>query len=284
MSSVSENPLPAFEPDWLALREEADAEARATAALDPLRAHLAERGTGPGTHPLRVVDLGCGTGSQGRWLAPRLPGAQTWVLYDIDPGLLSTAGARMPTRSADGAPVRSRMCLRDLGSITGRDLLDVDLVTGSALLDVLTRDALESVADAVTGAGCAALFTLSVTGRVELFPSDPADPPLTTAFNAHQRRGGRLGPDAVGVAEEMFRERGHRTLTFTSPWRLGHDRAPLGLAWLRGWVGAAREQEPAAAPHGYLERRLGACGRGELGVIVHHTDLLVLPEGATEHP
>jgi SAM-dependent methyltransferase len=280
VSSVSDNP--AFAPDWLALREESDADARASAPLDPLRVHLAGRGSQARTRPIRIADLGCGTGSQGRWLAPRLSGAQQWVLYDIDPGLLSLAGAHMPALSADGSPVSARMCLRDLGSITEQDLAGVDLVTGSALLDLLTRGELAMVARAVAGAGCAALFTLSVVGRVELFPRDPDDPALTAAFNEHQRREGRAGPDAVEAASEVFAALGYRTLTFASPWRLCPERIPLTLAWLRGWVGAALEQDPGAAVGGYLERRLGECERGELGALVHHTDLLVLPEGAPE--
>src|SRR5690625_7190967 len=51
-----------FTPEWLTLRESADAEARATAPLSLLYGHG------------RVVaDLGCGTGSMGRWLSPLLP-------------------------------------------------------------------------------------------------------------------------------------------------------------------------------------------------------------------
>ena len=41
--------------------------------------------------PLLVHDLGSGTGSMVRWLAPRLPGPQHWVLHDRDPDLLAAA-------------------------------------------------------------------------------------------------------------------------------------------------------------------------------------------------
>ncbi|MFE7842124.1 SAM-dependent methyltransferase, partial [Streptomyces sp. NPDC057474] len=71
-----------YAPQWLELRESADADARAAELLDPLRIRLANlpgRATG-----LIVHDLGCGTGSMGRWLAPRLDGAQRWVLHDQD--------------------------------------------------------------------------------------------------------------------------------------------------------------------------------------------------------
>ena len=76
-------------PDWLALREPADAAARAADLVDRVRRRLA------GDAPAVIHDLGSGTGSMGRWLAPRLPGPQHWVLYDRDADLLARAAAGM---------------------------------------------------------------------------------------------------------------------------------------------------------------------------------------------
>ena len=42
-----------------------------------------------------IHDLGSGTGSMSRWLAPRLPGPQHWVLHDRDADLLARAAAGM---------------------------------------------------------------------------------------------------------------------------------------------------------------------------------------------
>jgi hypothetical protein len=64
---------PRYAPEWLELREPADAGARANDLLDPLRIRLANL---PGKGGIVIHDLGCGTGSMGRWLAPRLDGAQ----------------------------------------------------------------------------------------------------------------------------------------------------------------------------------------------------------------
>lgn len=253
---------PAFAPGWLALREGADAEARSTEPLPLLREHS------------RVIaDLGCGTGALGRWLAPRLPGPQHWVLFDRDPALLSLAGKNLP-----GVTVRTAE--RDLAALRAADLERCTLVAASALLDVLTAREVGTLAEAVVAAGCPALFTLSVVGRVELSPAVPEDARFTTAFNAHQRRGGRLGPDAGSFAAEAFQRLGAEVRTFPSPWRLGPGRAELIAAWLHGWVGAATEQEPGLAGRAYLERRLAQCAAGELSVTVHHTDLLVLPAEA----
>src|SRR4051812_30265179 len=84
---------------WLVLREPADAGARGPALVDHLTARL------PATDRHVIHDLGCGTGAMGRWLAPRLPGQQHWVLHDQDTDLLERAAANRPTHAAGGAAV-----------------------------------------------------------------------------------------------------------------------------------------------------------------------------------
>ncbi|WP_244375372.1 class I SAM-dependent methyltransferase [Streptomyces ficellus] len=273
---------PRYAPDWLALREPADAAARAGELLGPLRGHLGlDR---PRQDAVLVVrDLGCGTGSMGRWLAPRLGGPQHWVLHDHDAELLGLASGRMPRTGAGGGRVTVATRSGDIGRLTAAELAGTGLVTASALLDVLTRDEVDRLAAACAEAGCPALLALSVVGRVELTPADPLDGALGAAFNDHQRRlehGRRLlGPDAVAAARELFEARGMTVLTHSSPWRLGPGESALTAEWLRGWVGAAREQRPDLAPRAtaYLRRRLEACEAGELRAVVHHTDLLALP-------
>ncbi|MET7454247.1 class I SAM-dependent methyltransferase [Streptomyces sp. NPDC005574] len=265
-----------YAPEWLELREGADAGARSGDLLDPLRIRLANL---PGrSEGLVVHDLGCGTGSMGRWLAPRLDGAQHWILHDRDPYLLHFAAVASPRSAADGSRVTVETRRGDVARLTPDALAGAQLVTASALLDVLTREEIDTLATAVTGAGCSALLTLSVAGRVEFADADPMDAELAEAFNAHQRRGGLLGPDAVTAACESFSERGATVRLNPSPWRLGPAESALTAQWLRGWVGAAIEERPEleARADRYLRERLAACAAGELRVVVHHTDLLAL--------
>ncbi|GGU47752.1 methyltransferase domain-containing protein [Streptomyces lavendofoliae] len=280
---------PRFAPDWLALREPADAAARAAGLLDPLRSHL--RRVRPRQDAVLVVrDLGCGSGSMGRWLAPRLPGPQHWVLHDHDAALLGLAAARMPRAGAGGGRVTVSARQGDVGRLTAAELSGTGLVTASALLDLLTRDEVDALAAACAGAGCPVLLALSVAGRVELTPADPLDGAIGGAFNDHQRRldqGRRLlGPDAVTAARQVFEDRGMDVLVRSSPWRLGPGESALTAQWLRGWVGAAREQRPDLAPRAtaYLRRRLEACGAGGLDVVVRHEDVLALPATAPTGP
>jgi hypothetical protein len=251
--------------EWLALREPADAAARSTELVEPLRERLAAL-------PRIVVhDLGSGTGSMGRWLAPRLPGPQRWVLYDRDPDLLALA-------HDIGVPVETRQ--RDITRLTDDDLRDVSLITASALLDMFTADEVERFVRTCVRAGCPALLTLSVIGRVELTPADPLDAEIAGAFNAHQRRttGGRtlLGPDAVDAAARAFERHGVGVQVRPSPWRLGPEHAELAAEWFAGWLGAAVEQRPELAPRvaAYARRRMVEALDGRLGVVVHHHDLL----------
>jgi hypothetical protein len=236
-------------PEWLALREPADAAARS----GELAARLARRVRGP----LVIHDLGGGTGSMGRWLAPRLPGPQRWVVHDRDPDLL---------RLADGVETRES----DVTRLTPEDLAGASLVTASALLDLLTADELDRMLAACEGLPL--LLALTVTGRVTLDPPDPLDEQIGEAFNDHQRRAGRLGPDAVDAIVPRPR-RADTCERAASPWRLGPADAALTAEWLRGWVGAAHEQDPSLDADAYLERRLAQ----RLSVTVGHADVLVLP-------
>lgn len=271
-------------PDWLALREGADAAARSAELAELLRRFLATRDRPGG--PLVIRDLGCGTGAMGRWLAGRLPGPQRWILHDRDPGLLARAGTALPAVAADCSPVTAQPQHRDVTALRPADLTGTSLITASALLDLLTAGELDGLATACAETGCAALLALSVSGQVGLTPADPLDAAFAAAFDAHQRRrtGHRrlLGPDAGPAAIEAFSRRGAAVVARPSPWRLGPGQAELAQEWLRGWLGAACEQQPGLREQagGYLRRRLAGCAGGELRVVVGHVDVLALPASA----
>ena len=258
-------------PSWLDLRERADAAARSRDLVGALLARV------PAGGPLVIHDLACGSGAMGRWLAPLLARPQHWVLHDRDADLLALAARHVPA----GAAVETR--LSDVTQLGQDDLAGATLITASALLDLLTGDELSALAHSCAGAGCPALLTLSVSGRVQLSPPDQLDARVAAAFDAHQRRltprGRLLGPDAVDAAVDEFRRLGAEVLVRPSPWRLGAAERRLAEEWLTGWVDAACEQEPelAAEAELYRRRRLGEARAGKLGVTVDHADLLVLP-------
>ena len=104
--------------DWLALREPADAAARSAELADRLTLRP----------PLLVHDLGSGTGSMARWLAPRLPTPQHWVLHDRDAALLKLAVADPPGPAADGAAVTVEARRSDITRLAPGELAGASLV------------------------------------------------------------------------------------------------------------------------------------------------------------
>jgi hypothetical protein len=218
-----------------------------------------------------IHDLGGGSGAMGRWLAPRLPRPQRWIVHDVDADLLARAVADPPA----GAVVEPRRS--DITRLTHDDLAGASVVVASALLDLLTAD--ELVRTLRAAAGRPLLLALTVVGRVALVPPEPLDARVGTAFDAHQRRGGRLGPDAVAAAARALGATGAELLVRPSPWRLDTAHAELAAEWLEGWLAAACEQDPglAAEAGSYRDRRRAQAAAGELRVTVDHADLLVLP-------
>jgi SAM-dependent methyltransferase len=283
-------------PTWLAVREPADAAARSRELVDALvdalagtdpDADLAAAGRrrerrAPGRR-LVVHDLGCGTGSMSRWLAPLLPGPQHWVLLDRDADLLAVAATRVPERAAGGAAVTLESHQRDITRLGPDGLSGSDLVTASALLDMLTGAELDRFVRSCAAARCPVLVTLSVVGRVSLEPADPFDRQVEAAFNAHQRRtvGGHrlLGPDGARAAVDAFGRLGFDVLRRPSPWLLEAQDRELVREWFTGWLGAALEQDPSLVARAgtYAERRLAEASAGRLAVTVQHEDVLALP-------
>ncbi len=266
---------------WLALRAPADDRARSADLAHELARLLAP---GAESAPLILHDLGAGTGSMTRWLAPRLPGPQRWVLRDGDADIVEHLDLRTVVDAA-GRTIVSDVVVEHLASLPIDAFDGAAAVTASALLDVITEAEAAHVVAACVAAGTPALFSLSVTGTVRVRPAERPDDlerAIASAFDDHQRReaDGRrmLGPDAVALVGARFADAGWNVRTAATPWRLTRRDTALIGDWLDGWIGAALEQRPELAPAAaYRERRVAQVAAGRLHVTVAHEDLLAWP-------
>lgn len=284
-----------FSTEWLALREAFDRAAREDAGLD--LADLPAR-------PLRVLDLGCGTGANLRYLAPRLGGAQAWHLVDHDARLL----AALPRAMARWAE-QQRLAMRELGAdglgIDGKgwsvelhwqraDLageLDslpfegTQLVTASALLDLVSLPWLEALIAKLRDANAALLCALNVDGRLDWQPLVAGDAQVQQLFAAHQHRdkgfGPALGADAVRLAVEQLDTLGWRCVQAPGDWQIGPSSGAMLEAMIDGLANAALEQDGGARDLvlAWRLRRLALAAQTSLRV--GHQDLLALPGSQT---
>lgn len=294
-----------FSADWLRLREpfdhaarEASAPALDLASLAPrLRRHAATDA------PLTVMDLACGTGANLRELAPRLGGRQRWLLVDHDPALLSALPARLSEwASAQGHALTPQsggwhlagpgfaadITLQRTDLVAGLDTLDFDavqLVTGSALLDLVSADWFDAFARRACAARVALLFALNVDGRTTWHPQDTDDETVHAAFLRHQRRdkgfGPALGPTAVAHASQVLKAAHYQVRQAPSDWPIDPSRSvsvPLLTAMIEGMAAAASEQDPDASTviQAWRSRRQACANRSRL--VVGHADLLAWPQ------
>lgn len=247
-----------FDAGWLALREPVDHASRHIGLAARVREHFAERSS------LVVVDLGCGTGSNLRALAPSLPLRQRWHLIDGDIDLLAAARQCLAdwADSANSTPTgielrrgAHRIDVRfECADLTIRDLdfadIGAELVTASALFDLVSRDWLERLVAGAARRRVPLYAVLNYDGIARWRPGTPLDARVIAAFNRHQRGdkgfGPALGPMAGEAFAQLLAQYGYAVDSGDSPWELAEQDAELIARLALGFARAATEIEPEA--------------------------------------
>ena len=292
-----------FDPDWLALREPYDALARSERLAARLIAALPARP--------RLLDLGAGTGSLLRWLAPRIGRAQAWTLVDADRAMAEEAFETIASRSeqvgfrvtfpsrkvllvhAPGGAWRVEAIIADLAEAPRNlPLASADAVVSSALCDLASEAWLARMAAALSVPFYAALC---VDGRARFHPPHRADARVSAGFRRDQARdkgfgGPALGPRAPEAIARIFAARGFAVESAASDWVV-QGRGSFALPGLRedvprfltqlvlGHAAAAERQHRGAraALEAWTTARLRQIEARRLSLRIGHRDVLALP-------
>jgi hypothetical protein len=234
--------------------------------------------------PLRAMDLGTGTAANIRYLAPRLRGQQSWFAVDNDPELLAHQPSvlRGPTYDCQLSATRADLA-RELQLLPWTQC---QLVTASALLDLVSASWLDSLAIHCHAVAATVLFALNYDGRMQCWPGDPEDEWLRAVVNEHQHGdkgfGSALGPSATDHAVMAFGNVGYQTRVAGSDWLIAPEERALQVELINGWLSAAHELAPGEARRisHWGARRLAHVAAGTSRLLVGHRDFIAWPATA----
>ena len=162
----------------------------------------------------------------------------------------------------------------------------IDLVTTSALLDLVSDEWLERLVVEAAARRLPVYAALSYDGRIELTPSDDARSSgdrggeRASAHRQGLRPGARAGGGA-GRDRSASSASAMRSCTAQADWVFGPQDREIQLETLSGWATAAREigDVPLADVVGWLTRRRDLVAAGRSSIRVGHVDLFARPTG-----
>lgn len=284
-----------FSDDWLALREGVDhrsVDAGLRAELANALAHRCAQ-KGSATRAISIVDLGSGSGSNLRGLAPHLGPHQRWRLVEYDPALIAAARNRLSqwadsarTQGAGlllqkgGASIEVEFLQADLSSGVDHVLpADADLVTAAAFFDLVSAPWLEKFCATLAARKLLFHSVLTYDGRETWSPAHPSDANMLAAFHAHQASdkgfGPAAGPAAIAAMRKGFENAGYRVATAASDWQLTQADQRLMSELAQGSANAVMETGKLAREEiaSWRAARLQA-----ISCMVGHQDILAHPE------
>jgi len=256
-----------FSAQWLGLREPVDHRSRNQDLQAQVINYLSQIKTVyPGS--VRLTDLGSGTGSNLRALAPYIDSPQHWTLIDYDAALLDTARATLLAWADSeininilGAEVNSSSQIKPLSIIKQnktivvefkcvdlnkdyRAILDepADIITAAAFFDLVAEPWLTEFCAYLSKP----LYTVLTYDGIEKWsPPEIIDIEILKAFHQHQRTdkgfGSALGPSASNRMQSLLQDRAFKVVCAHSPWVMNHCDRDLIEQLVIGSAKAVRE-------------------------------------------
>ena len=292
-----------FSADWLALREPVDHRSRNLSLQNQVIDFL-NQSTPVVPGLMHITDLGSGTGSNLRALAPHFGAMQCWTLVDYDSTLLRAARTTLLSW-ADGVldsntpnligelgycsgPVEPLVITKSMKTIAVQfrcaDLLadyrsilnePADLITAAAFFDLVAEPWLTGFCAALTKPLYA---VLTYDGKETWGPPNALDADVLRAFHAHQSTdkgfGAARGPRGADRLQSLLEGKGYITACELSPWRMDYHDRTLIEQLAMGTASAAREmgmQETSVIDQWEQARRQAS--HCEIG----HIDLFAYP-------
>jgi len=202
-----------FENSWLLSREKIDSVSRNKKAIEKINKYTNF------TKNLNIIDLGCGTGSNFRYLNPKILKKQSWKMIDISNLSLSYLKKNIRfSQKIQNITFKNEDIIKNLEKINFKDF---DIVTGSALLDIMPKEWFVEFSK-INKSTKIIYFSINYDGNFKFYPKHKDDDKIVKLFNKDQMSDKGIGKKAVGpkctqIINKLF-QRTHKTYVFNSDW------------------------------------------------------------------
>lgn len=253
---------------WLAVRERTDARFRSKELAQAFASVIRAED--------HIVDLGCGTMANMRYLDPFLGLNQKWIGIDKDSCMLGRAKEWIQED-------RVRFQMLDLATELVRLPAGQGYAfTGSAFLDLTSKEWLDRFA--AHSKKTPLLIAMSTAGQPMWTPVDTLDEPIRQRIELHQRSdhgfGPSLGADAACYLAEQLQSQGCDVILRETNWELDsrnpqdHEMISMMIEGVKRRVQSVQDPVDAQV---WADRRRLELLKAELRLTVRHLDLLSIP-------
>lgn len=291
-------------PRYLRAKRTVDDRALDRRIVETLRERLRKQ-TATGDGPLRVLEVGAGIGTMlTRFLEWDVlpPGTVRYTAVDIEPDNIAAVGTYFrewagdrPTSVSGTDPIvlegpdrriEIEPTVSEATAYADRTAGEWDLLVGSALLDILDLDGLETLVGALSPGGVY-YFPITFDGATRFRPNHTADGAIERRYHAHMdaKPGGnsRAGGDALARLQRM--EGVSLLAAAGSDWivRPVDGTYPADEAYfLRRILETIEEAvDESAALDEWLSERRAQVDAGELLYLTHQLDILGRVDGSS---
>ncbi|MEO1615779.1 MAG: class I SAM-dependent methyltransferase [Planctomycetota bacterium] len=247
---------------WLSIRERLDREFRSES--------LARRFMQLAETTRLIVDLGCGTGANLRYLSDHCKSSVPWRCVDCDEAVLAVAETK---HLRSGGEFRKADLATDFKSA----LPDAPFaVTASAFLDITSKPWIGQLVEALQAAPL--LISMTTTGGPIWNPPDDLDQQIEHCLASHRVNdhgfGAAAGTSACQVLADELSMRG-RTVEFKpTDWMLDAGERDVIDFFITGVVRRVSSELSGDRLSEWLTIRRDQNSKGELQLIIPHADLL----------
>ena len=209
-----------FDNNWLLQREKIDTQSKSKILINKINSYFKIY------KEINIIDLGCGAGSNFRYLYSKIKNKQTWDMIDISFESLNYFKKDISKNNkVTKVNFVKKNLIKNLHQIKFEKF---NLATGSAFLDIMPKSWFKNFYKLNTKTNII-YFAINFDGNFIFYPTHKDDKLVLKLFNSDQKTDKGSGQKAVGsdctkIINSLFKKT-HKTYIYNSDWKVKNNKA-----------------------------------------------------------